>query len=262
MGFEAAESVGHATAQVLDLQELMKKRQRLLDEQAEIERQLAMKPDQRQWVIAQFREQDAEKYKVMGLKPADVWHDLAFVQAPSLATTVAPPAPVAPPPDGSTKRKNSWGTSQPKWKWTDEAGETHYTTGQGRSRWITDNADKLLNGDGSVDYEGLMDRYDPEHDYDDWQAWVGREKKRKADRAKTKSKANYVKLADRELWTGEDPTKWNPAERYRFEEGYTRVGYEWYVDQHGERYIPPELREEYEQVQLAHASTSYGRNLE
>lgn len=263
MGFEAVESVGHTTAQVLDLQELMQKRQRLLDEQAEIERQLAMKPDQRQWVIAQFRKQDAEKYKVMGLEPRDVWPDLASVQVPSLATSKPPSAPDPTPPGDSTKpEKKKWGTAPPKWKWTDEAGETHYTTGQGRSRWITDNAEKLVNEDNSVDYEGLMDRYDPEQDYDDWQAWLVRERKRKAERARAKNKASYEKLNDRELWTGEDPSKWQANVRYRFEEGYTHTGYEWYVDQHGRKYIPPELREQYEQVQLAHAGTSYGQNRE
>lgn len=262
MEVEATESLGHPDAGVIDLQELMLERQRLLAEQAEIERQLAMAPDRRQWVIAQFREQDAEKYKVMGLEPADVWHDLVSAHLPALATTAAPSAPDPTPPGGSTKPKNKWGTAQPKWKWTDEAGETHYTTGHGRSRWITDNAERLVNGDGSVDYASLMDRYDPEKDHDDWQAWLVREAKRKADRANAKNKASYVKLDDRELWTGEDPSKWQPNVRYRFEDGYTRVGYEWYVDQHGKRYIPPELREEYEQVQLAHSGTSYGRHLE
>jgi hypothetical protein len=184
MGFEATESVGQATAQVFDLQELMQKRERLLAEQAEIERQLVMAPQQRQQVIAQFRKQDAEKYKVMGLKPADVWHDLPPAQVPAHAAAVASSAAAPTAPGGSTTPRKP--ATPPNWKWTDDSGETHYTTGQGRSRWITDNAEKLVNPDGSVDYERVMHRFNPENDYDDWQAWLVREAQRKKDRAKAK----------------------------------------------------------------------------
>lgn len=147
-----------------DLQEVL-----VLERKAKEARERVKDATTDQTLAKELRVRHAEEYELVGLTAHFVWKD-------AVTNVIG---------ENSDNDSQASAKQVPKYKWTDANGETHYTSGKGRSSWISDNAAELIKDD-KTDFSKLaLTTHD---DHSDWQKWLLRSKKRKLEKQSASKK--------------------------------------------------------------------------